>query len=252
MRWDRRHHRAHDVLDQEDRHAASVDAPAPARRSAPVSVRLEPRHHLVEQQQPRARWPSARASSSRLRSASGEAPARRARRGPPGRPAPAPRGRAPRRCADIGRARPSAPTLTLSQHASGAGTAARSGTCGPAPAGRPACGLSPRERRARRSGPRPRPATRKPEMQVEHGRLARAVGADEPHDLALAHLEREIPHRLQAAEALGQARGLRGARLGCSGVAFIGRRRWPTGGGGMDRRPAAGTAPRRPAARRRR
>src|SRR3984957_9124997 len=38
--------------------------------------------------------------------------------------------------------------------------------------------------------------------QVEQGRLAGAVRPDQAEDLALAHLEREVAHGLQAAEAL--------------------------------------------------
>src|SRR5262245_2067433 len=41
-------------------------------------------------------------------------------------------------------------------------------------------------------------------QQVERGGLARAVGADEPEDLALGHRQVEAAHRLDAAEALGQ------------------------------------------------
>ena len=83
MRWARRHHRAHDVLDQQDRHAARVDRPHQLDDPARSPVRVEPRHHLVEQQQ-RGSVPSARASSRRLRSARVSPPAG----GPPWPPSP--------------------------------------------------------------------------------------------------------------------------------------------------------------------
>jgi hypothetical protein len=46
-----------------------------------------------------------------------------------------------------------------------------------------------------------RPAERdEPGQGIHESRLARAVGADEPDELAIAHLERHLTHRADAAE----------------------------------------------------
>ena len=243
IRCGERHDRPHDVLDQEDRDAARVDRAAEL--DDPLGLgRRQPGHHLVEQQQPglggqRARQLEPLALGQR--EAAGR-PVGLGRRGPPGR---GPRGPSGSAVAER-RVRASAPTRTFSQHGEPPERLARSGRCGPGRRRQTSWGLSPASD-APSNRTSPASGARKPEIRWNSGGLARAVGPDEPDDLARRDLESVSPrHGLEPAEPL-RGRSAHLEERSSSGARPIAAHA-PRRAGGAGRRPGAGRARPRSAA----